>query len=165
VFFCKSGPQLFPSGRAKQNKGNKAIVVFREEYSSAALSGTRPARQQTELDSPIKYVSESKPRLKIIRPILQKQNPNNGGSSGRLSSVENRAAAWGMGSWAPAEPISPYGALMGDPYCAPTMRAPTLRSTNKPCSSFPNCAPTLRPHKARPHRAPTMCAHIARPYG
>ena len=65
-----------------------------------------------------------------------------------------------MGSWAPAEPISPYGAHMGDPHCAPTMRAPTLRSTNKPCSSFPNCAPTLRPHKARPQCALTLRAHM-----
>ena len=84
--------------------------------------------------------------------------PEYGGSSGRLSSAEKGAAAWGMGSWAPAEPISPYGALMGDPYCAPTMRAPTEEARINPAHlsqiARPRCAPTRRAHNVRSHCAP-----------
>jgi hypothetical protein len=111
---------------------------------SAALGGTTKGRSEN-----------------LATPPTQ---PEYGGSPGRLSSAEKGAAAWGLGSWAPAEPTSPYGAHMGDPHCAPTMRAPTLRSTNKLCSSLPNCAPTLRPtrraHIARPQCALTLRAHM-----
>ena len=90
--------------------------------------------------------------------------PEHGRSSGRLSSAEKGAAAWGMGSWAPAEPISPYGALMGDPYCAPTMRAPTEEARINPAHlsqiARPRCAPTRRAHIARPQCALTLRAHM-----
>jgi hypothetical protein len=65
-----------------------------------------------------------------------------------------RAAAWGMGSWAPAEPIPPYGAHMGDPHCG--VQAAVVHTGMLP--------PTMRAHIARPRCAPTLRAHIARPH-
>jgi hypothetical protein len=61
--------------------------------------------------------------------------PFGGGGGGR-------AAAWGMGPWAPAEPISPYGAHMGDPRCG--VEEAVVHNAMLP---------------------PTLRAHIARPYG
>jgi hypothetical protein len=48
------GHSFSQAGELNKIKENKAVVVFREEYSSAALSGTRPAGQQTELEFPDK---------------------------------------------------------------------------------------------------------------